>query len=256
MSSTTLAQATDARPAPLAPLGATWSTSSTVRRVLAAAAERDPLVDVTVVGGARAPLTALLAGATTGWVAPLLVVTATTREAEDLEAALACFIGPDAVATFPSWETLPHERLSPRSDTVGRRLAVLRRLAHPDAADASYGALSVVVAPVRALLQPVVAGLGDLVPVTLRAGDEHPMPDVVEALAAAAYTRTDLVEKRGEFAVRGGILDVFPPPRSTPCGSSSGATPSRRCGGSRWPTSAASRSPRTVSGLRPAARCC
>ncbi|MEO3936278.1 transcription-repair coupling factor [Dermatophilaceae bacterium Soc4.6] len=184
--------------------------------MLAAAAERDPLVDVTVVGGARAPLTALLAGATTGWVAPLLVVTATTREAEDLEAALACFIGPDAVATFPSWETLPHERLSPRSDTVGRRLAVLRRLAHPDAADASYGALSVVVAPVRALLQPVVAGLGDLVPVTLRAGDEHPMPDVVEALAAAAYTRTDLVEKRGEFAVRGGILDVFPPTEEHP----------------------------------------
>ncbi|MDQ2755352.1 MAG: DEAD/DEAH box helicase, partial [Actinomycetota bacterium] len=171
---------------------------------------------VTVVGGARAPLTALLAGATTGWRAPLLVVTATTREAEDLETALGCFLGADAVATFPSWETLPHERLSPRSDTVGRRLAVLRRLAHPDADDATYGPLSVVVAPVRAVLQPVVSGLGELEPVTLRAGDERPLQSVVEALAGAAYTRTDLVEKRGEFAVRGGILDVFPPTEEHP----------------------------------------
>ena len=64
--------------------------------------------------------------------APLvLAVTATGREAEDLTAALRAYLPADAVAEFPSWETLPHERLSPRSDTVGRRLSVLRRLAHP-----------------------------------------------------------------------------------------------------------------------------
>ena len=63
----------------------------------------------------------------------MLAVTATAREAEDLtdgsELAAACAT---AVAYFPAWETLPHERLSPRSDTCGRRLAVLRRLAHPE----------------------------------------------------------------------------------------------------------------------------
>ena len=63
---------------------------------------------------------------------PVLAVTATSREADDLAAALGCLLRPDQVAVFPSWETLPHERLSPRSDTVGRRLAVLRRLAHPE----------------------------------------------------------------------------------------------------------------------------
>jgi len=120
------------------------------------------------------------------------------------------------VADFPSWETLPHERLSPRSDTVGRRLAVLRRLTHPDPGDTAYGPLDVVVAPVRALLQPLVKGLGDLAPVVLRAGDEMPLERAVEALAAAAYARTDLVERRGEFAVRGGILDVFPPTEQHP----------------------------------------
>ena len=61
-------------------------------------------------------------------------MTATAREAEDLTAALGAFLPPDTVASFPGWETLPHERLSPRSDTVGQRIAVLRRLTHPQGA--------------------------------------------------------------------------------------------------------------------------
>ena len=140
----------------------------------------------------------------------VLAVTPTTREAEDLVAALGDLLSPDAVAMFPSWETLPHERLSPRSDTVGRRLAVLRRLRHPDASGV-HGPLQVVVAPVRSVLQPQVPGLGDLAPVELAPGDSAPLEDVVQRLSDAAYSRVDLVEKRGEFAVRGGIVDVFPP---------------------------------------------
>jgi transcription-repair coupling factor (superfamily II helicase) len=164
--------------------------------------------------GARPILVSALAPTRTG--APVLAVTATGREAEDLQAALQSSLGAGAVALFPSWETLPHERLSPRSDTVGQRLSVLRRLAHPEAGDDTHGALSVVVAPVRAVLQPISKGLGDLEPVALRAGDDVPLEQVVEALAAAAYARTDLVERRGEFAVRGGILDVFPPTEEHP----------------------------------------
>ncbi|MGL5866959.1 MAG: CarD family transcriptional regulator, partial [Dermatophilaceae bacterium] len=164
--------------------------------------------------GARPAVLAALARQRSG--APLLAVTATGREAEDLTVALAAYLGPDAVAHFPSWETLPHERLSPRSDTVGQRLSVLRRLAHPEAADAAHGLPAVVVAPVRAVLQPVATGLGDLRPVALAAGDEVPLGQVVERLADAAYARTDLVERRGEFAVRGGILDVFPPTEEHP----------------------------------------
>ncbi len=146
----------------------------------------------------------------------VLAVTATTREAEDLAEALRCFLPADEVVDFPSWETLPHERLSPRSDTVGRRLAVLRRLAHPDASDATVGPVSVVVASVRAMLQPLVKGLGDLEPVRLAVGEDAELDDVARRLAAAAYARTDLVERRGEFAVRGGILDVFPPTEQHP----------------------------------------
>jgi transcription-repair coupling factor (superfamily II helicase) len=145
----------------------------------------------------------------------VLAVTPTTREAEDLEAALADLLPPESVALFPSWETLPHERLSPRSDTVGRRLAVLRRLRHPDAAG-PHGPLRVVVAPVRSVLQPQVPGLGDLEPVELASGDTMSLEEVVQRLADAAYSRVDLVEKRGEFAVRGGIVDVFPPTEEHP----------------------------------------
>ncbi|MFC4494231.1 transcription-repair coupling factor [Streptomyces ovatisporus] len=150
---------------------------------------------------------------------PVLAVTATGREAEDLTEALRSLLPPEGVVEYPSWETLPHERLSPRSDTVGRRLAVLRRLAHPaeDAADdPGAGPVSVVVAPVRSVLQPQVAGLGDLEPVAVRQGQSVEMDEIVDALAAAAYSRVELVEKRGEFAVRGGILDVFPPTEEHP----------------------------------------
>ncbi|GAA4667856.1 transcription-repair coupling factor [Streptomyces youssoufiensis] len=150
---------------------------------------------------------------------PVLAVTATGREAEDLAAALRSLM-PEGqehgVVEYPSWETLPHERLSPRSDTVGRRLAVLRRLTHPSADDPTAGPVSVVVAPIRAVLQPQVKGLGELEPVALRGGQSADLGEVVEGLAAAAYARVELVEKRGEFAVRGGILDVFPPTEEHP----------------------------------------
>src|SRR5919112_2772897 len=145
----------------------------------------------------------------------VLAVAATAREAEDLVESLGCVLDPADVAYYPAWETLPHERLSPRSDTVGRRLAVLRRIVHPGD-DRSNGPVKVVVAPVRSVLQPQVRGLADLEPVELAVGDEVELDDVVRRLAAAAYHRVDLVEKRGEFAVRGGIVDVFPPTEEHP----------------------------------------
>jgi transcription-repair coupling factor (superfamily II helicase) len=146
----------------------------------------------------------------------VLAVTATGREAEDLAAALSSLLPPDSVVEFPAWETLPHERLSPRSDTVGRRLAVLRRIVHPRADDPAAGPLQVVVAPIRSVLQPQVKGLAELVPVSLAVRQEVDLEDLVRKLAAAAYQRVELVEKRGEFAVRGGILDVFPPTEEHP----------------------------------------
>ncbi len=148
----------------------------------------------------------------------VLAVTATGREAEDLTAALNSLLDGDRVALYPSWETLPHERLSPRADTVGRRLAVLRRLKHPSKDDPATGPLDVVVAPVRSILQPQVPDLGDLEPLQLLEGQDVDggLDAAVRRLVDLAYARVELVEKRGEFAVRGGILDVFPPTEEHP----------------------------------------
>ena len=146
----------------------------------------------------------------------LVVVTATGRDADDLAAELRGYLPADDVAVLPAWETLPHERLSPRSDTVARRLSVFRRLAHPAPDAGRTGPIRVLVMPVRALLQPVVAGLGELVPVELHVGDRADLTDVADRLVAAAYTRVDMVERRGEFAVRGGLLDVFAPTEDHP----------------------------------------
>ena len=170
----------------------------------AARSGTEPTLDVTAPAALRPLLAATL---TQRADKPLLVVTSTYREAESARDTLASVLGRDEVAYYPAWETLPHERLSPRSDTVGRRLAVLRRLA----GNADLPAPRIIVAPIRAILQPQVAGLGDLLPVTIRTGEDHDVDDLAVALVNAAYVRVDLVERRGEFAVRGGIIDVFPP---------------------------------------------
>ncbi len=144
-------------------------------------------------------------------VRPVLAVTATGREAEELTNVVRDLIGHDQVALFPSWETLPHERLSPRADTVGARLQILRRLKHPEG-----NPIRVVVTTVRSLIQPMAPGLGDLVPVHLKVGEEQDFVELVTRLAENAYTRVDMVEKRGEYATRGGILDIFPPTAEHP----------------------------------------
>ena len=194
---------------PIAGLVELALTAPTFQQLIESAAERP--AELRLVGPASARL--FVAGALAR-LGPLLVVTATGREADDLTAELRGVFG-DAVAAFPSWETLPHERLSPGVDTVGTRLTVLRRLAHPD--DARLGPpLRVVVTAVRSLLQPMTPQLGLVEPVTFTVGREIAFEEVVARLVELAYTRVDMVGRRGEFAVRGGILDVFPPTAEHP----------------------------------------
>ena len=179
-----------------------------VRRAVA-----DPTSPGGTVSLVRGLLPALIAR--TAATGTALVVTATTRESQDLARALEDHLPAESIAVFPSWETLPHERLSPRSDTVGERLTVLHRLAHPEATETGETPLRVVIAPVRAALQPLVKGLGELEPVVLRAGDRMDLTQLAETLSGLAYSRVDMVSRRGEYAVRGGIIDIFPPTADT-----------------------------------------
>jgi len=184
----------------------------------------DRSTDFSVVDGLRVPLLAGLLARRSGPQA-MLVVTATGRESEAVRLSLSSYVPEAEVIEFPAWETLPHERLSPSAETVGKRIHALRRLAawsaEADAATAGGASAPVrplvVVAGVRAALQPVSDNLADIDPVVLTAGDRgHDLSAIATHLVDLAYARVDMVTRRGEFAVRGGILDVFPPTAEHP----------------------------------------
>ena len=168
----------------------------------------DPSITVGVPDGLRPALAAGAAGKQ-----PVVLVVASSREAEEtVESIRSWYDGdPNDVAQLEAWETLPHERLSPRADTVASRMAVFRRLKHPEEGSTLFGPIRILVMPVRSLIQPVVAGLGDVEPLVFSQGEELPLDEASRKLVENAYTRVDLVMDRGEFAVRGGIIDVFPP---------------------------------------------
>ncbi len=135
---------------------------------------------------------------------PILVVTSSSRGAEDLAEDLRNLH--PTVFEFPAWETLPHERLSPRSDTVAQRIKTLSALR-----DLEKGERAIVVAPIRSVIHRFIASLASEPLRTIELGQEVSLTELIEHFSALSYTRTDLVEKRGEFAVRGGIVDVFLP---------------------------------------------
>jgi transcription-repair coupling factor (superfamily II helicase) len=133
---------------------------------------------------------------------PVVVATASGVDAERIERDLVTLLGRNAVDLFPAWETLPFERVSPGTETMGRRNRVLWELGRSDGPD-------VIVAPVRALAQRLAPGsAGD--PVVIGAGDVVDLEEVVASLVAMGYRRDVQVEHRGDVAVRGSILDVYP----------------------------------------------
>jgi transcription-repair coupling factor (superfamily II helicase) len=169
--------------------------------------------DFSLVDGLRAPLLAGLLDARTGPQA-LLAIVATGRDSESLRGALASLAPEAEVIEFPAWETLPHERLSPSTETVGKRIRALRHLQRWEQAvqaNEPVGDL-IVVASVRAALQPLADNLTSLEPLELVAGGRgYNLAELSTQLVDLAYSRVDMVTRRGEFAVRGGILDVFAP---------------------------------------------
>ena len=137
-----------------------------------------------------------------------LVIAATGRESEELGDALKELEPNAEILEFPSWETLPHERLSPSPETVGKRVRVLHRLHKLQKTESHHPVY--VLASIRATLQPVVAGLGEHHALKLESGKEYLLPELSLKLVELAYERVDMVTRRGEFAARGGIVDIFP----------------------------------------------
>ena len=135
---------------------------------------------------------------------PIVVATPTSGDADRLANDLRAYLGHDAVDTFPAWETLPFERVSPSVETMGRRLRTMWRLRDAERAP------RVLVASVRALVQRLGPQVEDSQPLVVRRGEQRDRDDLVRALVDAGYHREEVVEHRGEVAVRGSIVDVFP----------------------------------------------
>jgi len=148
-------------------------------------------------------------GATPG---ALLHVARDDRRMEQLEQALSFFAPNVRVITFPAWDTVPYDRVGPGSDIVARRMATLAKLAlatrkHP----------TIVLTTVNAIVQRVPAR--SFMKRTIKAmapGQRIDMAHLTQRLALMGYTRSGSVMDQGEYAVRGGILDLYPPGRSTP----------------------------------------
>jgi len=139
--------------------------------------------------------------------APVLIIAPSTRIADELSDEIKSLIG-DHVINFPAWETLPHERLSPKSDTVTARFKALNNIKNSET--------KFVVCSIRALLQPIIANDLKNSQIKIKQSQSIKMLDLIEQLSKFGYTGSDLVEKRGDFAVRGGILDLFAPDQEHP----------------------------------------
>ena len=139
---------------------------------------------------------------------PLLIITTSTRHAEELSQEIGSWIGKDLVVNFPAWETLPHERLSPKADTVTARFKALNKI--------SDQKVKVIVCSVRALLQPIIANNLNTSIIKIQQGLNLQMQELMNQLIRFGFSRSDLVERRGDFAVRGGILDIFPADQDHP----------------------------------------
>jgi transcription-repair coupling factor (superfamily II helicase) len=163
--------------------------------------------EAVAVGDAARPLfLAALARATAR--RPVVVAVPTATEAERIAHDLRQLLGVEAVELFPAWETLPFERVSPALETMGRRMRVLWRLRTLGGAGGREPL--VVVAPIRALVQRLGPHVADVEPVTVEPGGRIDRDEFVAQLVEIGYRREYQVEARGEVAVRGSIVDVYP----------------------------------------------
>lgn len=139
---------------------------------------------------------------------PVLLVTTSTRRADEITAEIKNLLTNSAVCHFPPWETLPHERLSPKSDTITERFKTLNAI--------TSGSSKVVVTSIRALLQPIIKNDLAITKILISKGLDYELETLVRDLTRFGFNRVDLVERRGDFAVRGGIVDIFPADQEHP----------------------------------------
>ncbi len=177
-----------------------------VKNILAAI-DTHPRGEIALAGGWGASKTLVAVQTAQRLGSGLLVVAPGRIEAEAIYDDLITFAGAEQCVLFPAWEVLPDDTMAPADDIVAERMNALERM--NDAREAC--APLYVVVPVRAFMQYVMPRrqLQDR-SLNIVSGETAPMEEVIEKLVRLGYTREPMVEQRGDFSVRGGILDVFP----------------------------------------------
>ena len=142
--------------------------------------------------------------------APILHIARDANRLVTLEDALAFFAPDVTVLTFPAWDGVPYDRVAPNADTIARRIATLSELTHRETAGNKSSLI--VLTTVNAVVQRVpprafIAASS----MRLAAGNAVSMQKLVERLEVSAYGRAGTVTDPGQYAVRGGILDLYPP---------------------------------------------
>ncbi|WP_425456761.1 transcription-repair coupling factor [Denitrobaculum tricleocarpae] len=129
------------------------------------------------------------------------------------------FFAPDAeIRSFPAWDCLPYDRVSPHRDILARRVDVLTDIVTAgENPESATGPARVIATTVNALMQrvpPRATFTGRLKEIA--AGTRIETADLQSFLASNGYIRTETVGEAGEFAIRGGIVDIFPPGAEQP----------------------------------------
>lgn len=139
----------------------------------------------------------------------ILAVTPTMKEAASLCRDAGLFLDPGEVFLFPPWDLLGSDIFSSQGDTEVRRIEILSRLILKKPA--------LIVVPAGALLQRMVSGgaVRDYIG-KISIGDFLEREDMLRKLDEGGYRRTSLVEEKGEYSVRGHVMDIFSPAESSP----------------------------------------
>ncbi|NRA28996.1 MAG: transcription-repair coupling factor [Parvularculaceae bacterium] len=143
------------------------------------------------------------------------VITVITRDAGRCAAMISAlkFFAPKVpILRFPAWDCLPYDRMSPGTDVVAERLATLATLVSHKEGTPLVVVTTIAAASQRVLSKDVIAAAS----FSARPGSVLEMDDLTRYLLANGYARSSTVREPGEFAVRGGLLDMFPPGTDEP----------------------------------------
>jgi len=167
-------------------------------------------LDLTLLAGVPEGYDALVLAEMAADAPMTLFVARDDRRLTSVRSCLTYFAPAHRVIEFPAWDCLPYDRTSPKNDIVARRIAALTELAGLSATGNGDGVI--LLTTVAAIMQRVPGrSIFENVSLTVNAGQGAVREDILSYMEAKGYSRSETVMEPGEYAVRGSIIDLFPP---------------------------------------------